>query len=71
MKFEPEKIEILLQKFYPDTDFNGEILAADVNYIIRALEMVLADINTKKAEDRERGHEDNQMNIYDYLESLE
>ena len=71
MKFEPEKIEKILQKFYPDSDYAGEIAAEDVNYIIRSLEMVLADINTKKAEDRERGHEDNQMNIYDYLESLE
>lgn len=63
-----ESLEKLLEKFYPDTDFEGFIDKSDVNLIIRSIENLLAETNTKKLEDRERGHEDGQMNIYDLLE---
>lgn len=65
-----EKLENILKLFYPDTDFDGHIDKTDVNYIIRSVENLLAEINTKKSEDRERGHDVGQMNIYDYLENL-
>lgn len=63
-----EALESILKKFYPDTEFEGKLEKADVNLIIRALENLLAETNTRKLEDRERGHEDGQMNIYDLLE---
>ena len=70
MKINEEKLEGILKLFYPDSDFDGHIDKEDVNYIIRAIENLLAETNTKKLEDRERGHEYGQINIYDYLDSM-